>query len=772
MPESTGWLLDLFEDPDQGLILYFIATDGQRLRLHQQFPITFYALGENAQLRQLWRFLEAQPCRPRLKRDIRSDVFSRRDETVLAIETTSAQVQRTLFQKVLQAFPHLTYADVDIQLSLRFSAATGAFPTALCKINYDDNFILASIQPLEDAWSVNKHSIPLRIMSLTPNQNPAHAKPDQLTVEIEGRTCQLDLKSERPLLTNLRALLTRYDPDLLLTTWGDTWLLPLLLEKAQQYHIDLPLNREPGRQIRWQKERSFFSYGQIVYRGQQIHLFGRCHIDRHNAGFWKDYELDGILEACRVTSLPLQTSARTSPGTGISSIEILTALQEGILVPWQKQQAEMVKPAADLFVADQGGLVYQPKVGVHQHVAEIDFVSLYPAIMVNFNISPETILTNPSAAEVVPSLGIGIDQSKAGIVAKALKPLLLKRVVMKSNLGNLSAWDPLHESLSRRASALKWLLVTCFGYLGYKNARFGRIEAHQAVTAYGREILLRAKEAAEEVGFEVLHLYVDALWVCKAGCTQPTDFEDLLVKIQLRTEIPIALDGIYRWVVFVPSRQNANRPVPNRYFGVFQDGSLKIRGIDARRRDTTPFVADTQRHILDLLAEPDQPRDALPAILNYLRFRLRKLRRGDVPLKELIVRCRLGRELDAYRVLPAAGRAARQLEAIDKHLRPGQRVEFIHMRGKPGVYAWDLPESPDPNAVNWDYYQELLLRAASTVLQPWVGTEENLKRLVHTHGVQLALPKAITRHPASHAIERKAPYPIILVPTDSRLLAG
>ena len=217
------------------------------------------------------------------------------------------------------------------------------FPTALCKINYDDNFILASIQPLEDAWSVNKHSIPLRIMSLTPNQNPAHAKPDQLTVEIEGRTCQLDLKSERPLLTNLRALLTRYDPDLLLTTWGDTWLLPLLLEKAQQYHIDLPLNREPGRQIRWQKERSFFSYGQIVYRGQQIHLFGRCHIDRHNAGFWKDYELDGILEACRVTSLPLQTSARTSPGTGISSIEILTALQEGILVPWQKQQAEMVK---------------------------------------------------------------------------------------------------------------------------------------------------------------------------------------------------------------------------------------------------------------------------------------------------------------------------------------------------------------------------------------------------------------------------------------------
>ena len=49
------------------------------------------------------------------------------------------------------------------------------------------------------------------------------------------------------------------------------------------------------------------------------------------------------------------------------------------------------------------------------------------------------------------------------------------------------------------ASAEKWLLVTCFGYLGYKNARFGRIEAHEAVTAYGREALLRAKEAAEDM---------------------------------------------------------------------------------------------------------------------------------------------------------------------------------------------------------------------------------------------------------------------------------
>ena len=61
------------------------------------------------------------------------------------------------------------------------------------------------------------------------------------------------------------------------------------------------------------------------------------------------------------------------------------------------------------------------------------------------------------------------------------------------------------------------MLVTCFGYLGYKNARFGRIEAHEAVTAYGRDKLLCAKEIFEAAGFTVLHGLTDCLWVQKPG---------------------------------------------------------------------------------------------------------------------------------------------------------------------------------------------------------------------------------------------------------------
>ena len=73
------------------------------------------------------------------------------------------------------------------------------------------------------------------------------------------------------------------------------------------------------------------------------------------------------------------------------------------------------------------------------------------------------------------------------------------------------------------------MLVTCFGYTGYKNAKFGRIEVHEGITGRSRDILLQTKDIAEEMGFRVLHGIVDCLWVqgspvCSiAGAGQPRD---------------------------------------------------------------------------------------------------------------------------------------------------------------------------------------------------------------------------------------------------------
>ncbi|MGO9174844.1 MAG: DNA polymerase domain-containing protein, partial [Desulfobaccales bacterium] len=90
-----------------------------------------------------------------------------------------------------------------------------------------------------------------------------------------------------------------------------------------------------------------------------------------------------------------------------------------------------------------------------------------------------------------------------GAGAQDLAPILTLREQLKARAREVGgeAARPYKE----RQTALKWMLVTCFGYLGYKNARFGKIEAHEAVTAHGRDKLLTAKEISEAAGFRVLH---------------------------------------------------------------------------------------------------------------------------------------------------------------------------------------------------------------------------------------------------------------------------
>jgi DNA polymerase-2 len=336
--------------------------------------------------------------------------------------------------------------------------------------------------------------------------------------------------------------------------------------------------------------------------------------------------------------------------------------------------------------------------------------------------------------------------------------MLKKRLALKEQLTILPRWHPNRKVYKARASAHKWLLVTCFGYLGYKNARFGRIEAHEAVTAYGREALLRAKEAAEDLGYTVLHMYVDGLWVRKPGAATIADFQPLLDEILDRTKLPVSLEGIYRWIAFLSSRIDARVPVANRYFGVFQDGTLKLRGVEVRRHDTPAFISQTQLQIIKALTHepenPDPKTSALPQVIALLRRRLAALRARHIPLEALLVSQKLSRTLDKYRTPSPVARAVAQLEAAGKSTTPGQRIRFLYTLGKPGVHAWDLPDLPKPASIDVARYSELFLRAASSVLGPFGVSEDLLRQWLFSNAAYLAPPgflpltqRSPSRHP-------------------------
>ena len=701
MQTHTGWLIDLYPD-ENGVVLWLLCEDGLRPCLRMVFPVTFYAAGTAARLDEAWRFLQGKQVT--LARETRRDLFTGLRE-VLAVTLPRPADLPALFFEFSRQFPNLDMYDADIPLSLRFAARTGVGLLARCRVECVGNRVSA-LSALDSPWELEPAPLPLRILELSPDCDPALRAPRKLRVRHAQAEYSLNLEPARAFEITLGSILGQFDPDLVLSDYGDTWLFS---------RLSLNPNRDPARQVLKRKANSYFAYGQVVHRGAQTHLYGRWHIDRHNAMLFNEYGLEGVLEQARVTGLSVQEMARKSPGAGITAMQMLTALRTDVLVPVVKQQAEAPKTLDELISADKGGMIYQPLVGIHPDVAQIDFASMYPSIMVYRNISPETT---------------GRPDAPDGLVPQTLRPLLEKRLALKQKLLELHPRDCRAKTFKARAAALKWLLVVCFGYLGYKNARFGKIESHEAVTGLSRELLLQAKETAEDQGFLVLHMYVDCLFVQKPGCRTPADFTPLLDAIAAQTGIAIALDGIYRWVVFLPSRRDARIPVPNRYFGVFQDGEIKYRGIELRRQDTPAWVAQVQLAVLECLARAatlEQARELVPQAWAIAAQAHNDLKAGRVSPGDLLVTQRLSREVDAYKSPSPAARAARQLIALGQAFAPGQTIRFVYTRGKPGVWAYGAGNL-DIRTVDVNRYALLLDRAVGTVLDVFGWTQVGLEK--------------------------------------------
>ncbi|MCK7481767.1 MAG: hypothetical protein M0C28_34790 [Candidatus Moduliflexus flocculans] len=139
--------------------------------------------------------------------------------------------------------------------------------------------------------------------------------------------------------------------------------------------------------------------------------------------------------------------------------------------------------------------------------------------------------------------------------------------------------------------------------------------------------------------------------------------------------------------------------VPNRYFGVFQDGEIKTRGIETRRHDTPEFIRETQMQILEILAKaPNASRlvECLPEIRKLVHGRQAILRSGSIPLEKLIVHQTVSRTLEEFRSPSPVALAMRQLQGAGKTLRPGQSVRLLYTLGAGRATAWDLPEPPRP----------------------------------------------------------------------------
>jgi DNA polymerase II len=191
----------------------------------------------------------------------------------------------------------------------------------------------------------------------------------------------------------------------------------------------------------------------------------------------------------------------------------------------------------------------------------------------------------------------------------------------------------------------------------------------------------------------------------------------------------------------LPSRMDSRVPVANRYFGVFQDGTAKVRGIEARRRDTPPWVVETQSAMLKQLSLA-ATLSVLPAHVSkafeIFRKALVDFRADRVPIEKLVITSRISHELESYRSpTPAARAAIILLKQTGKRVRPGQKMRFIFTHGDPDVQPWENQVQFDVTQIDKEKYIELLARAASSVLYPFGVGNDELKQWAHSATIDL-----------------------------------
>jgi len=212
-------------------------------------------------------------------------------------------------------------------------------------------------------------------------------------------------------------------------------------------------------------------------------------------------------------------------------------------------------------------------------------------------------------------------------------------------------------------------------------------------------VLIRTKEIAENMGFEVLHGIVDCLWLRGEG------IEELREVVENETGLLTGIDS-YDWIVFLPMRDNTG--AYNRYYGRLEDGSMRIRGVAARRGDTPEYIRQMQLEMFDVMARAENVKELLALkdelVEIYLRY-MDGLKRGEVEPPQLSMRRRISKLNYSRRCAEAS--VIKAYQRLGVPVTPGMDVSFVVVDAK----KWIVDVPWNASGYDGEYYAGLLDKA-------------------------------------------------------------
>lgn len=674
---ERGWFIDAWRSGE--MIACWIKTERGDVVRRYPHTATVYARPYPSIVRWLERTGRAYECV--VKRD-----YAEREHRLVAIRAPIARFER--FVRELERAGRYTTPlfDADLAPEERFVIERGLWGG--CPVGFDET----RIEPREGAelpaLRVRRYSIeldrPLRV---------AGARVHSIGGDVDARG------DERAVLEALARDLERTDPDALVIDHAFA-TLPVVDERMRALGIATRIHRSDDTPIRSRGGRSMFRYGAVVWRDFAVRIRGRLLFDAASS-IGGAGDVEGLVELSRLSGASLGKIASRSPGAVFQHAIVRDLVTNGKVVALKSKPLPEPLSMRELALSDRAGLSFDPLIGFHTDVIELDYEAMFPTLMVLKNISAEKI----GRGERAPDVPVRVDQEGESIVARCMRPFVELRSRYKHSE------NPRERA---RAKALKGVLVSANGYLRFREFKLGMPTSHVALCAWAREHLLRAKEEGEAAGYRLVHGIVDGVYL--QGDTRGEAIEALQRRIEARTGLHIEHEGTFRWIVFLPSKQDPQRPVVTRFFGVHTDGSVKLRGIEARQRSTCELTRRVQHAIVEHLGSfrtETQIRVAIPALFDDLSGIVARL---DAVDRELLARsitlskADYARDTIQRRVLAAA-------RARGVPLEPGQRVSYVLTLHGPEPVSGSAP-------IDTAAYRRLLVRAVSTITAPF-GYPEN-----------------------------------------------
>ncbi len=419
-----------------------------------------------------------------------------------------------------------------------------------------------------------------------------------------------------------------------------------------------------------------------------------------------------ILKRLRLVELTVERSRLTGlpPDRVASSIAAFDSLylselgRRGVVAP-SVRGAEGAEPQA-------GGHVLEPIPGLFRHVAVLDFKSLYPSLIRTFEIDPLNLVRPESGAvdpdPIVAPNGAAFSRKK-GILGGLLDEIMPRREEARR------AGDEV------KSHAIKILMNSFYGVLGTSACRFYDPRLANAITGFGREMLLWCKARIEAGGRRVLYGDTDSLFVESgaASAAEARTFGETLaarlngelaahIREQWRVEsrLDLVFDRLYLRLC-LPAMRHGTAGARKRYAGLVADKNgehVVFTGMEAVRGDWTELAKDVQRELFRRLFADESPEE-------YLRTIVSRLRAGELD-DRLIYRKALRKPPEAYTTTtPPHVAAARR-----KGQRRG-RVSYVITTA--GPQPAERPHDP----FDYEHYLDKQVRAVAEPVLTLLGLD-------------------------------------------------